>query len=402
MTDVLALPDFKKYRYHFARLWWIPIAAGLLFAILAGGSGIYASPATTASAVLVPTEIRKETDLFIPLTRFEASVTVLRSNATRDAIEDKLGYKPSVTIDLEQASGVVRIAANGVSQRQAVQTRDAYVEALVKDREMIVGDSIQRARDDLGHRVSALQAVIDSIDASIEATPAGSAAAVLGGVDRAHTNALLLEARGNLAALESMTPEGRADVRIEAVGSGAGRKSVTGGLVRAIGGLITGLFIGTLIVMARAYFDERVRTRSDLSALGLPTYGVIDLSAPRPEAPVLELAVSISHHADSAGAGDYQVGLLPFEGVPGDRVVELVRRAAAELQVGLPKIATADTPGERIRIANESDGIVLLLCPGCSRQADLLNEAKIFRQSGTQLLGVSLVSKDARSARRSR
>ena len=399
MSD-LALPDFKRYRYHFGLLWWVPVVCAVLFAVLVGGTGFGGGAEVSSTAVLVPAKHDSDQKLFAVLTDLEASVAVLQGDDVHDAIEAELGYSPLVTIDVAVPSGVVTITAEGDDAGQAREVREAYVSSLLSAREVAIGESIQRALRVDRDRVAGLQAAVDSIDAAAGDLAGESAGELLVAVDRAQINAVLIETRSNVAVLESADPADFVDVVVASRTSDEGRPANTAGLLRIVGAVLAGLFLGGLVVVGRAYLDERVRTRSDVATLGLPTFSVIDVGSGSSGAGVVELAASISH-AGRSGDGGRGVGLLAVGEVPVDRVLGSVGEVAVALEMSLPTLAGAVTPGERVRLASVSDGVVLLVAPGGVRQVDLLNESKIIQLSGARLLGVALVAKDARSARRS-
>ena len=226
MNDTLDLPDFSKYRYHFRRLWWLPLLLAVLFVFLAGGTSAIGVSQTTSTALLVPTNVQ-DGGLYTPLTDFETSVEVLKGDDMLEVIESQLGYAPSVTITVDE-SEVVTIDARGSSVARATQTRDAYVAALREARTQVIVDSIAQAAEDLESEIAGLQAAVAAIDEELLDASPESTAALLTGIDRAQTSAALLEAQHRVTALQALDPSERVDVRVESLSAEEGRAVSTG------------------------------------------------------------------------------------------------------------------------------------------------------------------------------
>ncbi|MGI9028645.1 MAG: hypothetical protein ACR2HP_01485, partial [Ilumatobacteraceae bacterium] len=400
MTSELALPDFHKYRYHFARLWWLPVALAVLFPLLLAVTGVGGGPSRTSSALLVPAAVPEGSPagLFATVTPVAASVAVLQSQDRADTIAEQLGFRPDVRVAV-QPTGVVEITASGPSASDAARAREAYTDSLVADRRDVISESIGRALRDSTAEADGLQARLDSIDDAAAELADDSAALLLAAIDRADVNGRLVELQARIAALESAAPDDFIDVRTASLTSEEGRAGAGNGPIRLVGAAAAGAFLGAVAVALRAYLDERVRTRADITALGLPAFSVVDGSGGPDSAGPIELAAAIRRNGDTSSHP--RVGLIGLGDVPVDRVADSVRGAASTLQIELPELTTARSPAERALVAEAADGVVLLAAPGAVRQSDLVSESSSLQLFGTKLLGVALVAKDARRARRS-
>lgn len=396
MIETMDLPDFSKYRYHFRRLWWLPVGLALLFAFVAGGASAVGSTQTASTALLVP---EKDATLE-PLTSFEASVSVLQSDGTLEAIEAQLGYLPNVSIRID-ASRVVTIEARAATASRATASRNAFVDSFRDARTKVAADSIGRAVEDLRAEADALEAALTTLDDAVLATPHESTDGILIGIDRATVQSELIRTQRMVAALTALDPAERADVRVVSLGADEGRSVSTGAVVRTIGGIAAGLFIGLLAVVTLAYLDEKVRTRSDLVALGVPTFGVFNGAAVEVEAPALEAAGFVQRAMSESDGHDYQLGILCV-GSGVEPAIRQIEGAASALEYTYPPATRATTAAERLRAAHRSDGVVVLLAPGEVTMRDAQLELRSIRLAGADLLGVALVARDARRARRCR
>lgn len=396
MNDTIDLPDFSKYRYHFRRLWWLPVGLALLFAFVAGGTSVAGPRPMTSTALIVPAkDVRVE-----PLTSFETSVAVLGSDDTLAAVEAQLGYVPNVSIRVDP-SRMVTIEARGETAAQATASRNAFVDWFRDARTKVAADSIERSIEDLNAQADVLETTLAAFDDAVLAAAPGSTTAILIGVDRAQVRADLTRVQRTAAALAELDPAERADLRVESLTVDTGRPASRGAVVRTIGGVAAGLFLGALAVVAVAYLDEKVRTRADLVALGVPTFGVLNGAAVDVEAPALEAAGFVQRAASESGGQDYRLGILCV-GSGAESAIRQIEDAASVLEYAMPIASRATTPAERLRAAHRSDGVVVLLTPGEVTMRDAQLELRSIGLAGADLLGVALVARDARRARRYR
>ena len=226
--------------------------------------------------------------------QIQTEIEIIRSRIIQDAVREKLGYVPAVSVAARGQTQVVTISATDTSETTAAEKTNRYAEIYVAERRRATSEDLLGAASDLQaelatvdaktndaqQRVSDLNVQIadrppeeqgelivlrdtaQSEADSIRQTSAARRLTIQDQIDRLQLEATLNETRGARIVSQAeppstpISPNPRRDTSVA---------------------LVLGLLLGVGVAFLREYLDDTVRTKDDLESVtgGLSTLGLI-------------------------------------------------------------------------------------------------------------------------------
>lgn len=242
-----------------------------------------------------------------PVGTVETELRVLKSDAVRGAVREKLGSVPNVSANRVGETEVMQIRALSTKPERAAATANAYASAYVDLRRNQAVSTLLSAGQEIQTRIDSIRAEIERLDRQIAQAPASDRATVDATLRPRYSNLLtqqgLLEQKLDQLQVDTHLRTGGAElVRAAPVPeSPVEPKPARNGLAAAA----VGLTLGVGLAFLREHLDDSVKTKEDLSRAvnGLPVLGVVPVTRSRgvekPGVPFASLRTGTSPAAEA-------------------------------------------------------------------------------------------------------
>jgi non-specific protein-tyrosine kinase len=270
------------------RKWWVVVVT-----VAAVGAALVTSALQTpeyraTAEVLLRTRVSER--IFSPEqqdaargSQVETEIEVMKSRSIFDAVTERLGFEPDVSIAARGETDVVAVSATRTDAAQAAEIASTYAEVYVAARrESLVADllsavdRVQVQLDEIDQQLAALDAEVAALNDQVAAAATDADREVL----ESQRDALVDAQAQERAALASrrLTYVGQVDqlqLASELTRDGGGAQIVSAAAAPrdpvspqprrdAVVALLLGLVAGLGLAFLREHFDDRVRSKEDL------------------------------------------------------------------------------------------------------------------------------------------
>jgi len=267
--------DLRAYLSVFRRRRAIIAATVVLFVVLGLALAYLRMPVYTAEArVILRGRIAETASPVVVLGRdparaMQTEIEVFKSQPIRDAVAKQLGSVPEATVRPVGQTDVISISASSAVARLAAEAANAYAVAYVDLRQQQAAADLDAAAQEVQPQIDELQGQIDEIAERIDDAPLPQRNELARALDPERD--ALVERQGQLTErliqlrLETRLDGGGARVLSAAVPPQApANASLAQHVVVA---LLLGLFTGLGVALLVDYFDDSIKTTSDVERL---------------------------------------------------------------------------------------------------------------------------------------
>lgn len=301
MGPASAEPELRSYLGVLRRRKLLVAAAALLVVAVVVGLSLLQQPSYRATAAVLLQQ-PASSQVVLPSApqspaqdraRVQTEVDVMRSRKIAGAVDDALGRRVTVDIEMGTDSNVVSISAEDHDPAEAAHVAQTYAETYVRVRRDQLSDDlrqsaaeVQQQIDRINAQMSTLSAQVSSLDAQIAATldpaqrqtlteqrdrlAARNASETQGLQTRLTTYTGQLQ---NLQLAGNLNAAGGAQIvsDAEAPSSPVSPKPVRNGVIA----LFVGLLLGVGVAFLRDHLDDTIKTKDDLDAVDVPVLSVV-------------------------------------------------------------------------------------------------------------------------------
>ena len=212
----------------------------------------------------------------------ETEVRVLKSDAVRSAVREKLGTTPRVSASRLGETEVMKVQAEATDPQRAAAIANAYAEGYVNHRRIQAVDATLTAGAAIQMKIDAIQAEIASLDTQIsQALPA----------ERASVETRLRPRYASLLSQQSLLQQKLDQVQVDASLKSGGAQVVVVAdvptspvrprpLRNALATTIVGFCAGWALALLRERLDDSIKNREDVARVDseLPILGLIPVT----------------------------------------------------------------------------------------------------------------------------
>lgn len=220
-----------------------------------------------------------------PVGTVETELRVLKSDAVRRAVREKLGSLPNVSAARVGETEVMQISALSTMPERAAATANAYASAYVDLRRNQAVSTLLSAGQEVQARIDSIRAEIDRLDRQIAQAPAS---------ERTTVDATLRPRYSNLLAQQGVLEQKLDQLQVDTTLRTGGAELVRAAPVpespvrpkplrNGFAATAVGLALGVGLAFLREHLDDSVKTKEDLSraVAGLPVLGVVPVTKRR-------------------------------------------------------------------------------------------------------------------------
>lgn len=278
--------DLREYlRVLRRRKWTIALAAGIVVAV-ALGSALLQTPVYQASAELL-LQARSTESLFDPQTGqrvdpvrlMQTEIQVMKSEPVRNAVKERLGVAPNVSVAPVGQTDVLRVRAQSTDPKRAALVANTYAQAYIDYRRKQAVDDLLAASQEVQEKVSGLQVQIDALTNQLNDIDPKSGA---------ETRSRIQGQIAQLVSQQALFRQKLDELQVDAALKTGGAQLVTPASTptspsapqpvrTATVALVVGLVFGVGLAFLYDFLDDSIKSKEDLEAVarGLPVLGLI-------------------------------------------------------------------------------------------------------------------------------
>ncbi|HEY1987840.1 MAG TPA: polysaccharide biosynthesis tyrosine autokinase [Acidimicrobiales bacterium] len=210
-----------------------------------------------------------------PVVDVPTAIQVIQSNSLQQVVQKTVPNAPSVSAREVQLTAVVTVSVTATNAKLAANAANAYAKAYISQQTTQTVTALSNAEQIIQSHINDLGTQITNLQVQIDAAPVGQQVSL--GLNLQALNTQLNGYQAELTQYQFAASLVTGGGQVIGNATVPTKPSSPKLVIDIILGVIIGLVIGIAVALLREYYDESIRTMSDLERVtrGVPTLGLI-------------------------------------------------------------------------------------------------------------------------------